>query len=66
MLTIPGSSCRYTITRICLLPCSGEKSADRRTTSVARDPLLVFGDRLTSPSVLLNESRVDPELHARE
>ena len=40
--------------------------AEVTETSVARDPLLVFGDRLTSPSVLLNESRVDPELHARE
>ena len=34
--------------------------AEVTETSVARDPLLVFGDRLTSPSVLLNESRVDP------
>ena len=33
--------------------------------SVVRDPLVVFGDRLTSPAALLNESRVDPELHAR-
>ena len=40
--------------------------AEVTETSVARDPLLVFGDRLTSPSVLLNESRVDPELHTRE
>ena len=40
--------------------------AEVTETSVARDPLLVLGDRLTSPSVLLNESRVDPELHARE
>ena len=35
-------------------------------TSVVRDPLMVFGDRLTSPSILHNESRVSPELHVRE
>ena len=47
-------------------PLRERSGAEVTETSVARDPLLVFGDRLTSPSVLLNESQVAPELYARE
>ena len=45
------------------LPLLGREVTE---TSVARDPLLVFGDRLASPSVLIDEIRGDPELHPGE
>ena len=45
------------------LPLLGREVTE---TSVARDPLLGFGDRLASPSVLIDEIRGDPELHPGE